>query len=223
MIYRIFRSRKPKRPGAGVYFESGGAMRHTGVFVLAALVLTSVPGWSQTTTGRLMGTTVDEDGAVLPGIGVTISSPALIGGAQVKTTDDRGEFLFLALGPGTYSVKAESSGFVTQERNLIEVPLGGAAAITIAMPMGTFAGEIEVVDLTPVVDPTQVNAGQIFRADYMRNSAIGSGNRAYTTVIRQTAGALGAEPGLRSPSPRFWDRPLAKTPFSSMAWTPQTR
>jgi len=166
-------------------------MRHTGALLLAVSVLMSAPGWSQTTTGRLMGKTVDESGAVLPGVNITISSPALIGGAQVKTTDDRGEFLFLTLGPGTYSVKAESSGFVTQERNLVEVPLGGAAAITIAMPTGAFAGEIEVVDETPVVDPTQVNTGQVFRTDYMQDSAIGSESRMYNTLINQTAGVSG--------------------------------
>jgi len=163
-------------------------MRHTGVFLLAVVIVASVPGWSQTTTGRLMGKTVDESGAVLPGVNVTISSPTLIGGAQMRITDDWGEFLFLSLGPGDYTVKAELSGFVTQERNSVEVPLGGAAAITIAMPMGAFAGEIEVVDETPVVDPTQINTGQIFRADYMLGSAIGSESRMYNTVINQTAG-----------------------------------
>jgi len=122
MIYRIFNGRKSSMLGAGANFGTGGAMRSAGVLLLAMTVLVSVPGWSQTTTGRLMGKIVDESGAVLPDVNITISSPALIGGAQVKTTDNRGEFLFLALGPGTYSVKAESSGFVTQERNLVEVP-----------------------------------------------------------------------------------------------------
>jgi hypothetical protein len=74
------------------------------------------PAWAQTTTGRLMGTTVDASGAVLPGVTVTISSPALIGGPQVKPTDETGEFSFLLLGPGDYTVRAELSGFVTQER-----------------------------------------------------------------------------------------------------------
>jgi hypothetical protein len=135
-----------------------------------------------------MGTTVDESGAVLPGVSVTISSPALIGGKQVKATDDRGEFLFLSLGPGDYTVIAELPGFVTQERNLVTVPLGGAAVIIIAMPIGAFSGQIEVVDETPTIDTTQVNTGQIFRQDYMQNSAISSENRAYYTVVNQTAG-----------------------------------
>jgi hypothetical protein len=163
------------------------------------LALSASVAHSQMTTGRLMGTTVDESGAVLPGVSVTVSSPALIGGAQVKTTDDKGEFLFLSLAPGEYTVQAESPGFITQERNLVKVPLGGAAAITIAMPMASFAGEIVVLDETPVVDPTQVNTGQVFREDYMQRSAIGSANRAYNTIVSQTAGVDSGSWGIDQP------------------------
>ncbi len=165
-----------------------GAMRRTGVFVLVVAMLVSVPGWSQTTTGRLLGRAVDESGAALPGVSVTISSPALIGGAQVKTTDDKGEAVFLSLGPGDYTVKTELGGFIPQERSRVNVPLGGAAIIIIAMPMGTFSGEIEVVDETPLVDMFQVNTGQTFRADYLQKSALGMFNRTYNTVVIQAAG-----------------------------------
>ena len=54
------------------------------------------------------------------------------------------------------------SGFVSQERSEVKVPLGGAASINIEMPEGTFGGEIEVVAETLVVDPTQVNTETVF-------------------------------------------------------------
>jgi hypothetical protein len=157
------------------------------VFV-AAIALAAAPVWPQTTTGRLMGTTVDASGAALAGVDVTISSPVLIGGAQARITDDRGEFLFLLLAPGDYTLTAERDGFLTQERNLVTVPLGRAAVLTIEMPEGRFSGEIEVVNETPIVDPTQVGAGQVFREDYLQGSAIGSENRAYYSIVAQTPG-----------------------------------
>ncbi len=212
--YRIFIRRKPNRSGYGVNFGSGEAMRHAGVFLLAvAILMASLPGWSQTTTGRLMGTTVDESGAVLPGVSVTISSPALIGGKQVKTTDDRGEFMFLSLAPGDYTVNAELPGFVTQERNLVTVPLGGAAVITIAMPIGAFSGQIEVVDETPMVDTTQVNTGQIFRQEYMQDSAISSENRAYTTVVNQTAGVAPFGEWAGVPQPKVFGSTIGENAY----------
>jgi hypothetical protein len=166
-------------------------MKHVGAIFVTLAISFPMHGVAQTTTGRLMGTTVDESGAILPGVSVTIASPALIGGAQVKTTDSRGEFVFLSLAPGDYSAKASFPGFASQERTTVKVPLGGAAVVTLTMPVAAFAGEIEVVDETPVVDTTQVNTGQIFREDYLQSSAIGSGNRSYTTVVNQTAGVAG--------------------------------
>ncbi len=59
------------------------------------------------------------------------------------------------------------------------------------MPEGTFSGEINVIDETPVIDPTQVNTGQVFDSSYMQNSAIGSVNRNYLTVVNQSAGVAG--------------------------------
>ncbi len=163
-------------------------MRQIRFLMVAAFVMLSAPGWAQTTTGRLIGTTVDERGVGLPGVTVTISSPALIGGEQVKATDARGEFVFLSLAPGEYSVAAEIGGYMPQERARVKVSVGGAAALTIVMPAGRFTGEIDVRDETPVVDPNQVGAGQIFDAAYMQDSAVGSANRSYTSVIGQAAG-----------------------------------
>ena len=212
-MYHIFNGRKSNMLDAGMYFGSGEAMRHAGVFLLVATVLVSVPGWSQTTTVRLMGTAVDESGAVLPGVSVTISSAALIGGAQAKASDNRGEFVFLSLAPGDYTVHAVIQGFVTQERNPVKVPLGGAAVITIVMPMGTFSGEVEVVDEVPVIDTTQVNTGQIFRVDYMQNSAIGSENRSYTTVVNQTAGVGGGGSWAGVAQPRVFGSTIGENAY----------
>jgi hypothetical protein len=178
-------------------------MRQTGVLLLVAALM-SVPAWSQTTTGRLIGTTVDESGAPLPGVSVAISSPVLIGGVQTKTTDEWGEFAFLSLAPGDYTVQAALSGFVAQERSPVRVPLGGAGVIDITMTIGSFSGEIEVVDEIPVVDTTQVNTGQVFRQDYMQGSAISSDNRFYTTVVNQTAGVVGGGRWSGVPQPRVF-------------------
>ena len=153
-----------------------------------AIVMFAVEVSAQTTSGRLIGTTKDDHDTVLVGVTVTIESPALIGGSQSRTTDRSGEFVFVGLPPGDYRVTAELAGFIPQERARIKVPLGGAAALTIAMPAGSFTGEVEVIDETPVLDPTQVGSGQVFDRTYMQGSAIGSANRAYYSVIGQTPG-----------------------------------
>jgi hypothetical protein len=168
--------------------------RKTNVLTLAALVvsLLVVGGLqAQTTTGRLIGTATDEDGLGLPGVQVRITSDVLIGGPRATVSDAQGEFQFISLYPGEYTVQASLSGFVTQERQEVIVPLGGAASIIIVMPSGTFESEIEVVSETPVIDPTQVNTEQVFTESYMQNAAVGSAMRGYQYIISQTAGVVG--------------------------------
>jgi outer membrane receptor protein involved in Fe transport len=179
----------------------------------AILLAAGSMAWAQTTTGRLIGTVVDDSGVPLPGITVTIASPAQIGGPQTRVTDDGGEFSFLLLAPGDYTVTAALLGFFTQERSEVKVPLGGAAAMAIAMPAGTFSGEIEVVDETPVVDPTQASAGQVFEQAYMQESAIGSANRDYLVVVNQAAGVAGGGSWGNIPQPRVFGSTVGENAY----------
>ena len=175
-----------------------------GLAIVARLLLVAaaVPGWAQTTTGRLIGTAVDGAGAPLRGVNVTIASTALIGGAQNRVADGRGEFSFPLLAPGDYTVTAELAGFITQERAGVRVPLGGTAAVIVTMPAGTFSDEVEVLEESPVVDPTRVDAGQTFEHGYLQQSAIGSVNRDYLVVVNQAAGVAGGGSWGGIPQPR---------------------
>ena len=161
------------------------------VLLVAVVVLASSRIHAQTTTGRLIGKAVDEQGEALPGATVTVNSPVLIGGAQTKIADGAGEFSFLSLFPGDYTVKIDLSGYISQERRQVKVPLGGATSVIVALPLGTFTDEINVVAETPVVDPTRVNTGQVYDQKYLREAAIGSSNRAYQIVLQQTPGVTG--------------------------------
>ncbi|HSN57176.1 MAG TPA: carboxypeptidase regulatory-like domain-containing protein [Candidatus Sulfomarinibacteraceae bacterium] len=133
---------------------------------------------AQDTTGRMLVRTIDNGGeAPLPGVTVTIASPSLIGGARTEVTDERGEALFLTLMPGTYKVGAALHGFATQERREVRVRLGSLTAINVVMPEATFEGEIEVLAETPVVDPQQIGTEQVFDAEYIEKTAIGTWQR----------------------------------------------
>jgi len=108
---------------------------HVPTVVILAVALLIVGGvQAQSTTGRIIGTVTDPGGQGLPGASVTISSDVLIGGPRTAIVDDDGNFQFISLHPGKYTVKIHHSGFVSQERQQVRVALGGAAALRIAMP-----------------------------------------------------------------------------------------
>ena len=74
-----------------------------------SLLLVSPAAFAQT-TGSINGTITDNTGAVLPGVTVTATSPALMG-TQVAVSNEQGVYRFPALPTGTYALKYELSGF----------------------------------------------------------------------------------------------------------------
>ncbi len=59
--------------------------------------------WAQLDQGRLTGTVTDAQGAVLPGVTVTATSPSLIG-TQTAVSEENGTYRFPALASGTYAL-----------------------------------------------------------------------------------------------------------------------
>src|SRR5438094_9187374 len=89
-----------------------------GAFAAAA------PAAAQVQTGSILVRASDEQGAMTPGVAITISSPVLVAGTMSGVTDAGGAYRFPSLVPGTYTVKLELSGFQTLVREGIVV-LGG--------------------------------------------------------------------------------------------------
>ena len=95
--------------------------------VAAACVLLPWVTAAQGLTGTLIGTVKDDQGGVLPGAVVRVSSPALIGGPAIVTTNDKGHMRFPALPPGRYALDVEIRGFATYHED--DVPIGAGATI----------------------------------------------------------------------------------------------
>ena len=70
-----------------------------GAWLVLAALLMSASAASAQTTGRIMGSVKDAQGAALPGATVTVTGPTLQG-AQTQVTDQDGAFRFLSLPPG---------------------------------------------------------------------------------------------------------------------------
>ena len=122
------------------------------IVFLAALL--GVPAWAsgQTAAGSIAGVVRDTTGAVLPGVTVEASSPALIEKVRVAQTDSEGRYQIIELRPGVYSVTFTLEGFSTVRREGIELNTGFTAAINADMQVGSVAETITVSGQSPVVD-----------------------------------------------------------------------
>src|SRR5690348_18211318 len=95
---------------------SGRWFRWSALAVAMTWLFAATAGAQVTGSGVLTGTVKDAQGAVLPGVTVTATSPSLIG-SQVSVTEANGTFRIPALPAGTYGLKFELAGFKTTIRS----------------------------------------------------------------------------------------------------------
>ncbi len=123
--------------------------RRIAALAVAAALLAAAAEAQQ--TGTLSGVVRDGQGGVLPGVTVSASSPALIGGARTAVTGDAGSYTF-QLPPGVYEVSYELTGFGTLKREGIVVQVARTARVDVELGVGTLQETVTVSGVSPVVD-----------------------------------------------------------------------
>ena len=125
---------------------------------LAAVVWLSVAAaGAQVQTGIISVKAVDDQGAVMPGATVSITSPVLPRAIE-GTTDASGVFQVPGLVPGTYVIKVSLQGFQTHIREDVIVRQGQTANIDTPMKVGALTEAVTVKGESPVVDTKSVGS-----------------------------------------------------------------
>jgi len=141
-------------------------LRAAGVLVLLVGALLAASASAQTTQGRLSGQVTDSQNAVLPGVTVSVTSPALIG-VQTTASQTDGRFMFPALPTGTYKVTFELSGFQKLTRENVQVVLGQTISIDVQLPIASLAESVLVTGDSPVIDVTTTKVGTDLKGDQL--------------------------------------------------------
>ena len=118
-------------------------------YIVVACLL-GIPAFAQ--TGTLRGQVTDESGAVLPGVTITVTSPALQVPSVSAVTDPKGEFRITPLPIGTYSVEYGLAGFQGVKREGIRLTVGFTAKVDAQLKVGSLEETITVSGASPVVD-----------------------------------------------------------------------
>jgi len=115
--------------------------------------------------GKLTGTVTDAENSPLPGVTVTISSPALILPTQTSITNENGLYKLFNLPTGAYKMVFELQGFETVIREEIMVSATHTTSLDVALKQGALAKEVTVVGQAPVVDMEKTQTGTTFTKD----------------------------------------------------------
>ena len=119
------------------------------LFALAWMVIIPSAVYAQ---GSIAGIVKDTSGAVLPGVTVEASSPALIEKTRAVVTDGTGQYKIVDLRPGTYSVTFTLPGFAVVKRDGIELTGAFTATVNADMKVGAVEETVTVTGETPIVD-----------------------------------------------------------------------
>lgn|GEM_PF-590817 len=113
-------------------------------FVLVLWLALAVPaatGWAQSSNATLNGVVTDQSGATIPGAELTLTNSAT--GFEAKfTTNERGEYTFRNLTPGTYDLKVAKSGFQNHVQRGIILTINSIGRADVTLRVG---GQTETV------------------------------------------------------------------------------
>jgi outer membrane receptor for ferrienterochelin and colicin len=141
-------------------------------------------------TGTLTGKVADPDGLVLPGVTVTVTSPALQG-ARTAVTSVNGDYIIPFLPAGDYKVAFELSGFATQEQS-IRVVVAETVPLNAKMSLGAVAETVNVSATAVTADFTNsATAAASYRQDLIDRLPV---SRALTGAVLLAPGTTGTGP-----------------------------
>ncbi len=128
------------------------------------------------------GVVTDPTGAVLPGVTVEASSPALIERVRTGVTNQAGQYRIVDLRPGTYSVSFSLPGFSTVVREGIVLEANFTAPINVEMRLGEVTENIVVSGASPVVDVQSSSVRQVIPQDLIQAIPVGRNFQQYANM-----------------------------------------
>ena len=120
---------------------------------LACVCITATVALAQggSATATLSGRVVDESGAVLPGVSVTVTN---LSNNQSRSfvTNEEGLYRFTGLPPSQYSLKAELQGFATFVVETFTLNIGAAGNVDATMKVSSISETVTVTGEAPIVE-----------------------------------------------------------------------
>jgi hypothetical protein len=150
-------------------------------------LLFCLPLYSQSYTGRILGSVHDKSDAVIVGakVGITDVQRNL---TRSLITDASGEFGAPDLLPGLYKVRAEARGFKTYERQNIQVEVATDIRVDILLQPGDASETIIVTEQVPLLNTTSATLGGTLTNEEINNLPLNGRN--YENLLQLRPGVV---------------------------------
>jgi len=126
--------------------------------VLSLLIPTLLP--AQGANGRIVGRVADPSGAVLAGVKITLVNEAT-GISRDVLANESGDYNFVEVVPGTYTVQFELTGFKKNVQKSVIVDLNQVVTLNSTLQIGGSQETVEVTSEAPQVDTSSTQLGAV--------------------------------------------------------------
>jgi len=147
--------------------EAAGSRNPVSVTLLLLVLVSLAPSvWAQATTS-VRGAVTDPSSSAVMGANVTLSN-AESKTERAVTTGDRGEYQFLLIPPGTYTLTVKAAGFQTYEQKDLVLAVNTPATANVQLKVGSTTEILTVTSEAPAIDMVDASLGNSFGETQVR-------------------------------------------------------
>src|SRR5580700_7407161 len=136
------------------------SLTHRALAFSLVLGLLTLPAFSQSTSGRIVGRVADPTSAVLAGVKITLTNDAT-GASRDTQTNASGDYNFVEVTPGSYRVEFELTGFKKNVQTSVLVNVNQVVTLNSVLQIGASQEVVEVTSEAPQVDTTSTQLGAV--------------------------------------------------------------
>jgi hypothetical protein len=156
------------------------------LFLLAALLFCDYECVAQSSSATLSGTVIDEAGAVIPAVEITVLNleTAL---QRHAVTNESGTFVIPVLPPARYNLTVQRRGFTAVELRNVTLNTGDQLALRIKLKIGEIGASVTTIaELSEVQDSTGVNT--VIDREFVANLPLNG--RSFQSLFELTPGVV---------------------------------
>lgn len=160
------------------------------------LLVASFCAFAQEAT--VVGTVTDQSGAAIPNVKITLSN-AETGKVEHLSTSSEGQYVVPSLRIGSYTVRAEATGFKSAERKGLVLNIGDRTRVDFQMQVGTTQETVTVEAAAIAVQSDTGEVSQVVTGQQL--SQLASNGRSFYTYVNLTPGASSLQGNFSIPAP----------------------
>lgn len=150
------------------------------------LVLMSSAAYAQLSSASVNGTVKDPSGAVIPGANVNIRATAT-GVSRTAATNNAGDYAFVDLDPGSYTLEVSKNGFSTAQQSAVTLSVNQTATFNFTLNVGSEVEKVTVTGATVQLETAVSNLGTVFNPVAMNDLPLNGRN--FTQLLTLTPGS----------------------------------